>query len=485
MENELKKEENSFNKLQQLKTVNDDVELLEKTKIPALEEDLATLNEEFEEKQMTLAEEKANLVAPQDLFDIARNVVADAALLDQYHSDINKSKTNISHLEQTIHRVASNRSRQEAEAEIDISKADLSNLKNRLESCKKMLDLHKDRCHKLNESIQNLIQKQINIQKLVQEKPLLDKQQEEYNEILVSLTQDIYELNETLVTQDKELKNLIAEKQQLTERNGIAKEKERLEINKQTNMLEKIQKLQREIDHYVNNNIDGELDKTLNKLAELQLNVDKAEQSKIKITDSITEKKELVAKQETEFRALNDNVTLREKHKAEEILTSVITKLEQDIGKYNYRSVHEEKRRIESQIGEYTREMSSLKGQKEEIQKQVNDLRIELDKPQNRSAYNNYKKQFYELRLEELLVKDFQEYINVLEKSVLKFHEERMVQINRTIRELWRSIYRGNDIDYIEIKTDEHKVSGTNRRRTYNYKGKYVGYTTQKYLCNI
>jgi DNA repair protein RAD50 len=29
-----------------------------------------------------------------------------------------------------------------------------------------------------------------------------------------------------------------------------------------------------------------------------------------------------------------------------------------------------------------------------------------------------------------------------------------MKEINTIIRELWRQIYRGNDIDYIEIKTD-------------------------------
>jgi hypothetical protein len=37
---------------------------------------------------------------------------------------------------------------------------------------------------------------------------------------------------------------------------------------------------------------------------------------------------------------------------------------------------------------------------------------------------------------------------------MLHFHKERMREINTIIRELSRQIYRGNDIDYIEIKTD-------------------------------
>jgi hypothetical protein len=35
-----------------------------------------------------------------------------------------------------------------------------------------------------------------------------------------------------------------------------------------------------------------------------------------------------------------------------------------------------------------------------------------------------------------------------------------MREINTIIRELWRQIYRGNDIDYIEIKTDVPEHSG-------------------------
>lgn len=38
------------------------------------------------------------------------------------------------------------------------------------------------------------------------------------------------------------------------------------------------------------------------------------------------------------------------------------------------------------------------------------------------------------------------------------------------IRELWRKIYRGNDIDFIEIKTDSAEPSGTgNITFTFNF----------------
>ena len=44
--------------------------------------------------------------------------------------------------------------------------------------------------------------------------------------------------------------------------------------------------------------------------------------------------------------------------------------------------------------------------------------------------------------------------------------------INRIVKGLWKATYRGNDIDYIEIKTDETDAvsAGADKRRTYNYK---------------
>jgi len=46
-----------------------------------------------------------------------------------------------------------------------------------------------------------------------------------------------------------------------------------------------------------------------------------------------------------------------------------------------------------------------------------------------------------------------------------------MNQINMIIRELWKATYRGNDIDYIEIKTDDmDSATGADKRRVCNYK---------------
>ena len=66
----------------------------------------------------------------------------------------------------------------------------------------------------------------------------------------------------------------------------------------------------------------------------------------------------------------------------------------------------------------------------------------------------------------------FQYYI-ALDWAIMRFHQERMRVINRNIRELWRATYRGNDIDYIEIDTEDGSdlsMAGADKRKTVNYR---------------
>lgn len=52
---------------------------------------------------------------------------------------------------------------------------------------------------------------------------------------------------------------------------------------------------------------------------------------------------------------------------------------------------------------------------------------------------------------------DLANFYNALESALMKFHKERMSIINRMIRDMWHSTYKGKDIDYVEIQADPSK----------------------------
>ncbi|CAH1965566.1 unnamed protein product [Acanthoscelides obtectus] len=470
-EKRLREIEEAYNKLQGLKPISEEIETLTKRKIPELEEEVKKLEEEYNEKQMELASDKAQLELPQKKVEVCKNVISDATLLDRYIDEIKSSKENIEKYRSQIVTVPSERSREEAEAEIDAGKAELSNLKHQYESCKKMLDQHRERCQQLNDQIQKETKKQLDIQKLLQERPMLETQLKEFEEKLSALKSELEELEDQVRECNKQLNTAIEERQSVVKKNNKLKNEESLKINANKTLLADIKKLYNAIETYVRNKTEGELDLTVEKLAKLKIKEKDLDDQKNAIIDSISTTKQNLAKKETEYRNLTDNVTLRELKVSEKKLIDEIRDLEKNIKGFNYRSLRTEKIEIDKKLEKAHREINTLTGKQEEVERAIKEFQADLKKPENKDAYKNYLKQYHELVVEEHVVEDLGTYINVLEKCVLKFHEDRMVHINTIIKELWREIYKGNDIDYIEIQTNEDmKGGGLNKRRTYNYK---------------
>jgi DNA repair protein RAD50 len=52
----------------------------------------------------------------------------------------------------------------------------------------------------------------------------------------------------------------------------------------------------------------------------------------------------------------------------------------------------------------------------------------------------------------------------------MKYHHEKMKEINRTLSDFWKMTYKGKDIDCIEIKSDVEKSATNSRIRSYNYR---------------
>ena len=77
-----------------------------------------------------------------------------------------------------------------------------------------------------------------------------------------------------------------------------------------------------------------------------------------------------------------------------------------------------------------------------------------------------------EVRCRQHVIADLDKYYRALDWAIMQYHRDRMKIINRIVKELWRATYRGNDIDYIEIKTDESDgvSAGADKRKVYNYK---------------
>lgn len=85
---------------------------------------------------------------------------------------------------------------------------------------------------------------------------------------------------------------------------------------------------------------------------------------------------------------------------------------------------------------------------------------MKLQREEYATADEKYLDHVKELEINQAISEDLSNFYNALEWALMKFHKERMSVINRMIREMWHSTYKGKDIDYVEIRAEESAAIG-------------------------
>ncbi|KAH8740406.1 hypothetical protein FG386_002918 [Cryptosporidium ryanae] len=128
---------------------------------------------------------------------------------------------------------------------------------------------------------------------------------------------------------------------------------------------------------------------------------------------------------------------------------------------------------IQNEIDSIQCELSRLQGENK-----VNDDWLEKCESDSKGYSNlenlkmEYSTGLFEHNLMISYIKDLDKYSLSLQKALMKFHVNKMIEINRTIKELWNVTYRGHDIDYIAIRSDAEDeneaafISGDNLSKT-------------------
>ncbi|KAM0687048.1 DNA repair protein rad50, partial [Conglomerata obtusa] len=71
---------------------------------------------------------------------------------------------------------------------------------------------------------------------------------------------------------------------------------------------------------------------------------------------------------------------------------------------------------------------------------------------------------YIEIKTLSLILEDIDKCIKAFDKSIVEFHTYKIEEVNYILKDLWINTYKGNDIDYIELKSE------TSDNKMYNYK---------------
>jgi len=179
-----------------------------------------------------------------------------------------------------------------------------------------------------------------------------------------------------------------------------------------------------------------------------------------------------VSNQESRKRMYDDNIRLREYKEKEARTERQVAKWNQELEDADWSSVVAKKEQLLRQHNQMSAEKSGKEGQVAEISRTIREMERELNQTKWKNAASKYKEKAIKHKLRLKVAEDLDKYYRALDYAIMKYHKEKMKVINKIIREMWKSTYKGNDIDYIEIKTTEdNEVSGgADKRKTYNYR---------------
>jgi DNA repair protein RAD50 len=170
-------------------------------------------------------------------------------------------------------------------------------------------------------------------------------------------------------------------------------------------------------------------------------------------------------------RNLQDNLELHKISMEKRVAETKLENLLKEIGELEPEKMFREKKKLRDERDNITAERQTLRGQITQSEDRVEAAKRELDEPKFKNARKNYLMECYKERTLKAMVSDLHKYRRALEMALLKFHADKMTQINQMIRELWNNIYKGNDIDYIKIKTDDEDAkTSSDKKRSYNYR---------------
>lgn len=126
--------------------------------------------------------------------------------------------------------------------------------------------------------------------------------------------------------------------------------------------------------------------------------------------------------------------------------------------------------RSEQQLGKYQEECFKCEGRVEVMQQQATSIEGKLRTPVYMNIEERHRKKCIQYETTELAVKDLDAYYVALDQALQSFHTLKIKEINKIVRELWQLIYKGQDIDLIELESGVEKDNCTRSTRSYNYR---------------
>ncbi|XP_069052050.1 DNA repair protein RAD50.L isoform X2 [Lepisosteus oculatus] len=470
-EQDLKRKEKKKDEMMGLRPIRQTVSELGEKDLPELRNKLQNVNRDIDRLKNDIEEQETLLARLMSEEETAKACLQDISLMDRYLMDLKDVERKIAQQATKLQGIDLSRTVQQVNQEKQETQHKLDTTSSRIELKRKLIQDQLEQIQLLKSSINETRAEKLQISSNMQRQQQLEEQCVDFSAEIQSLHREIREAKEQLSPLAMTLEKLQQEKQELIERRRQKNEEGQEKINAIKEKIRNINICDKEIEKYVKEGKDEYKEQKEAELQETNTHLHEAEKQREKISIEMGNIRQDIDTQKIQERWLQDNLTLRKRIEELQEVAEKRRALIKEMGDMQVMQLRNERKEVDSRIEDLKKNRSVALGRQKGFEEEILRFRKELREDGYCDAEEKFREKMIVMRTTELANKDLDIYYKTLDQAIMKFHGMKMEEINKIIRDLWRSTYRGQDIEYVEIRSDvDENVSANLKRRTYNYR---------------
>ncbi|XP_063414540.1 DNA repair protein RAD50-like [Mytilus trossulus] len=459
-----------YDSMMQLKPLKENISMLTSKEIPELRNKLKKLNEDIGTLRTTIEEKEDDLQTKEGDEDMAKQVQPDVVQIDRYQGEVIELDKKITSQQSTLSGGSSDRTLQDVINEKEDHQMKVDTITKNLDRKRQKINDHSEELARLKSQINTLKEEKLQIDSDLQQRYKLEEDKVTLLSESDQIQREIQEASEQIRPLQNQIEKKILEKEAITAEKEDKIEQAKSQVDMLKNDASKVKNVNQEIKSYINQGKAETLGEIRKKKEQVELKTEKKETEKKEANQNITKIQNDLATQQTRERELLDNLQLRKKSKEIEDVKQKIADLKEQLGDIDVTHLDRERKRLQTQQEELMKEKHHAEGRQRGFEDQIRNIKSELKSDMYKGAPQKFRDKMIVLRTTELAITDLEKYYKALDTAIMRYHSLKMEEINKIIRELWRNTYRGNDIETIEIRTDEDESGIMKTRRNYNYR---------------
>lgn len=470
-EQDLKRKERKRDDMMTLKPVRQSVAELREKDLPELRNKLQSVNREIEKLKRDVEEQESLLSLLMSEEDTAKACLQDISLMDRYQLDLKDVERKIVQHTAKLQGVDLSRTMQHVSQEKQEVQHRLDTTCSKMELKRKLIQDQQEQIQSLKSHVNEVHAEKLQISSNMQKQQQLEEQCVEFSAEIQELLREIRDAKEQVSPLAITLEKLQNEKQDLIARRKQKQSEGQEKVDAIKERVKTLAILEREISKYIEEDKDNYKQQKETELQEINAQLTDAEKQREKINNDMGNIRQDIDTQKVQERWLQDNLTLRKRVEELKEVSKRREVLLKEMGNMQVMELRNERRELERKVEDLKKNRSVALGRQKGFEEEILHFRKELREDQYCQAEERFRDKMIIKRTTELVIKDLDIYYKALDQAIMKFHSMKMEEINKIVRDLWRSTYRGQDIEYIEIRSDmdENATAGT-KRRVYNYR---------------